>query len=790
MADFDLEQLKTLFENLGDRLEKTKGDQLSRDELYRIRQVLTKMGTQAEKASKTKGTTLNSQEIAQDLVREMKRQQSAKPGAPKADAPKPRQTFIQEERARRTGDTKGFTFLDRELRDTSQEVEELGDATGKATKEIKEAASRAAAAKAGWTAIAGAAGVVVNKIMAVGGDRIDYYRDLLASGEGSIDSMQDMGRQAVNAGVTVEQFAKAMKEGTQGARLLGGVRWLALNKSITEMTRSAGSMGMTVEQIQAASQDYSEILRLQGLSRDRTTEQMAQGMFQLVQSSEATANILGKTREEAMAAQKEQASNSNTQASMEAQGLNDKQTNALNAFAVKMTETYGEAGKTLANDMIQYGQPLNKSATELAATLPELRGMAEDRINAIKGNANVDARQSGYADAQGISGVSRNFRNDKARLGQMAMLGGLQDNALSSVSTAITAGSAAGRDMKTRDDANAGTQQDKGSTERQNGVGFLQLNQIAQEYKVVGDAMKNAVFNPMINEFGPTLQFKINPALRDFADNLKNTAGGAEEYSKTMAGLGLAVVTLAGVVTAASATMGIVGKAKTVMGLFRGGAAAASAAEGAAGVAGAGGAGAMALPLAGVAVGGLGMYAGGKMIQNRKSDESFWGTGKNDKGFFGSRATGYGTSIAGGALGGAAIGSMIMPGVGTLVGAGVGGLAGLGYSLWNSYSGDATQAPQTVQAGSRPPMATPRQAPANATGQKSKNVLSADQMNNKIMEATERSAGLLKQIKDNSDKHIELMREEIMTVRNVGDRMARLLEDGNKNTKSIADHSA
>lgn len=791
MADFDLEQLKTLFENLGDRLERTKGDELSRDELYRIRQMLTRMSNQANNA---KGSELNPQDLVNEFFKEWKTQDPLKGLRDRGTTGQPRRTIIQEEQARRRGDTQGFTFLDRELRGSGNEVDQFGRSVDKAGTDATTFSKRLQAAQGAFGAAAGAASSIFTKMVDVGAERIDYYRDVLASGEGTIDSMQDLGRQTVAAGVTVEQFAKAMKEGTQGARLLGGIRWLQLNKAVTEMTRSSGSMGMTVEQLQAASQDYSEILRMQGLSRDRSTEQMAQGMISLVRSGEATANILGKTREEALASQKEQASNSNVQASMTAQGFNDNQRQALNDLAVTFANTYGEAGKTLINDIIQFGQPLNKSATELAATLPEIQDIARNRVANVKGNQNVDVEQSNYATARAIRGLSQNLTKDRSRLGQYANLGALSDSALSGNFTSITGGILAGNNLNTNIQRNAGTRQDQGSEERRAGVGVLQLNQIAQDFKVASEAAINAVFNPMVSEYGPYLRNTVNPALHDFANMLISMANGAEKNTSLMANLGVAALGLAGAFTLFSSAIGIASKTLGIFGslgrgfgaLFaRGGAAAATAG---AGEAAAGGllAGA-ALPLAGIAAGGLGIYAGGSMIQNRQG-ESFLGTGQNEKGFFGSRATGYGTAAAGGALTGAAIGSLI-PVFGTAIGAGIGGLAGLGYAWWNDSSGNASQAPQTTRTPTRAPMAGSRSQPANATGQRNRNVLTMDQMTNKIMEASDRSANYLKSIKDATEQQVATMREDIAVARGVGERLARLLEEGNRNMKLLAEHS-
>lgn len=802
MADLDIEQLKTLFENLGDRLERTKGDQLTRDELYRMRQILQRMSNQSTNA---KGTELNSSDLIQEFFKEWKAKDPLKGLRERQgnDEPRgPRRTIIEEVKQQKKGGTEGLTFLDRELRGSGQEVDQFGNIIKKAGSDAKDFSGNLSKSTTAIGSAAALFGGMFGKATGMVFDRVDYYRDILASGEGSIDSIQDLGRQSVAAGVTMEQFAKAMKDGTDGARLLGGVRWLQLNKSVTEMTRAGGAMGMTVEQIQAASQDYSELLRLQGMSRDKSTEDMARGMIQLVRSSETTANILGKTREEALAMAKEQASNSNVQASLVAQGMNDNQMKALNGIAEKYAATYGEQGKTLINDIIQYGQPLNKSATELAATLPELQQAALNQVASVKANRSVDVEQSGFQTARDIKGVSGQMLGDKARLQQYANMGALSDSALAGNFTAITGGILAGNNLKTNPENNAGTKQNKGSEERSGNVGILQLNELNQQAKVTKEALENMLVNPLITMVGPTLRDTVNPALLDFAKKLQDMAGGLESKTDIMGPIALGIVGLAGAISLFSGAIGIATKALGAISTIRGGASALGSlfGRGAAGAAGAGGAGgagaagglgALALPALGVAAGGIGMWAGGKLVQNRKDDESFWGTGKNDKGFVGSRSNGYLASAGGGTLAGAAIGSVV-PVIGTGIGAAVGGLAGLGYAWWNDDSGNATKAPQGQRAPVRAPQANQgsRQQPANATANRAKASLTLDQMTMRIMEANNQSVGFLKQLKDNSDKQLEVMREEVAAIRGVGERLSRLMEEGNRNTKSIADHSA
>ena len=829
MADFDLEQLKTLFENLGDRLEKTKGDQLSRDELYRIRAVLTKMSAQATKQgnSTTPSSSSDNKTLINDLMKEMRKAQAPKPGrpAPRHDEvpTKRRGTIIQEEKNFRKGGTDGNTILDQILRNAGKEANEFSGEMDKAEKTTKTFSERMASSTTSFGVVANAAKDFAQKMLGAGAERVDYYRELLASGEGTVSSMQDMGRQAAAAGMTVEQFVKAMTEGTQGARQLGAIKFGDVRKSVVEMSKASGYMGMLPDQITQVTSTYAEILRMQGAGQNRSSEQMANGIINLVKTSETTAHILGKTREDALEAQKLAAADSQFNAVADSKGFNADTANAVRDI---FKNNFGDVGVQAITDQMTFGQVVNKPAADLVATNPDLQRVLKLSEDMLKSGANQQDVQVAVARALKDNGAQ--LANNKGQQLQYAQIAQLEGNEIGGALKANLQNRFVSQSNNTDKNNNVATNQNQNEEQRA-GVGALQVAESFQKAKVTVDAAMTAVFNPMIDVWGPKLRDTILPGMDAFNERLTRGAIDASSHTTAMATLGTAILAVAGGLTLFTGALTIAGKSMSLLNGLRGAAGAAGSGGGAA----AGGAARTALGVGarvagGVVGGGFMAYEGGKMVHDRK-DESFLGTGKNEKGFFGSRSNGYAASAGGGALAGAAIGS-IVPVIGTAVGAAIGGLAGLGYATWNddgSQGGaakkpqpnmdkkkpqpgqlpapdidkkppppllqprpvNATQAPESARVGSNPPVQRPRNNPANATGQKGKVSLSADQMTGKIMEASERSANYLKGIKDNSDKHLEAVREEIAVMRSMSDRLGRLLEDGNKNTKSIADHS-
>ena len=841
MADFDLEQLKSLFENLGDRLDRTKGDQLNSTELSKIRTLLSSLNKQMASDSSSTTEAHDTKYFLDSFWRRWRSEAPLKAISKvgqNSQSDGGGKTIIEQLKGANRGlgdyssrqNKLGGAFIGN-LNNLNQSLAKGNSDLQKAFKTLKDGGIGGAAGSATYA--------VLGKASKIAMERTQNYRDLLSSGEGSVSSMQDLGRRAAAAGLTVDQFTKAMVEGTDGARALGAIKFGEVRKTVVEMSKASGYMGMLPDQITEVTSQYAEILRLRGQTQNTSQDQMATGILSIVKSSETTSHILGITRDEALKAQAELAKDQLLNAALRAKGAD---ANTADALITTIKANAGQFGIDRAYDQAFLGQAGPASATGQAIS-PEIGDAigksVQQVMNGAKGPDFLRKAAGTYKDA------GSKLYNDKGRTGSLATIGYLNPG-LKTPITDILGFSALSQNIKT-DKGNPASDQNQ-NAEQQAGVGLLQLDQVAQDFKVAGDALKTAFFNPMVDTYGPFLRDTVNPALEKFAKGLTDSALGLSKQTGLMATVGTGL--LAGLAAIAGITTIFKGLAfaKDIRGILSGGSkltglgedvaevaggavsprqaaiaemiakrngtfmAEAAGGEGLGAEAGLGaaglgeglgaeaglgaaglGAGALALGAAGIGVGGLLAYGGGKQIQNRKN-ESLFGQGKNEKGFIGSRATGYGTSAAGGALAGAAIGSVV-PVIGTAVGAGLGALGGLGYAWWNddgtggAPSANASQNPQNARPGS-PLTNQSRALPGNASGVKPKNALSMDQMTQRIMESSDHATTFLKAIKTNSDHHTELMREEIAVMRGMSDRVTRLLEDGNKNTRSIADHSA
>ena len=101
----------------------------------------------------------------------------------------------------------------------------------------------------------------------------------------------------------------------------------------------------------------------------------------------------------------------------------------------------------------------------------------------------------------------------------------------------------------------------------------------------------------------------------------------------------------------------------------------------------------------------------------------------------------------------------------------------------------STEAQGTQAQNPQPQTRPPQKHAADATGQRTKQTLTPEQMSMRIMNAQEAAVSHLKVMRENSDTLNNLMREEIQVMRSFGERTVRLLEDTSKNTRMMADNS-
>ena len=804
MADFDLEQLKTLFENLGDRLERTKGDQLTAGELAKMRAIMSAMSRRMEQDANSKKSA-TPKDYMQEFWREWQSQDPLKDLKDRGAGTGPRGTIIKELQesqkdlaSAQDGQTRRTIGFGEGLDRVNSKIAKTGGALESFISGLKKGGLA--------TAMGGGAGLMVGKVMGWAEDQANVYRQVLASGEGTVTSWQEFSTAAARATMSTEELADAMTKGSEATRKFGALKWAALSANLTKATQAAGNMGMNFEMRQEAQDTFLDIIGKQGNLGKLDDAQMVNGIMQIAKNSADTAHILGITRTEALQAAKERANDHNLNAIIRTMGYNN---NSINTSMDTMKAMAGPLGEKLMREVLaSRGQgPTSKDTTTFAATNPEMLKFAQNLQKQMQGGGVLDAT----AVANQANGVAQTTRNAPGSM-ERAQIAILAQNLPSEIAGAF-ASSAQVADFQ----ANA--------TEREEGTGdagtraMLDLEQAHRASIAAMNQAINSLVNTTLTKYGEKLEewtLKFIELLGKLNGWLEKLQGWPTLMSSVAIGLGgllggLTILTFTtkvlgglfgGLGKIISGVLNIGGK------LFGGGGGAA----GAAGAAGRGAAGAAGGRAGGTILGNLMRGAGGalgKIVPGGVRDFAASRAGGMIKGGAGLgallEAGGYifgdkeltmknlaksGLRVGGGIAGGA-LGSLAGP-LGTILGGAGGSMAGDALGNWIFGEDDvkkpanASKAPQTAN----PQQQAQRRAqqPANAANNKNKTTLTLDQMTNRVMDSSERAAGYLKVMKDQGEKTHELMREEIVVLRTMTDRMSRLLEEGNKNTRSISEH--
>lgn len=798
MSDFTFEQLKSLFENLQDRLDKTAGDKLSLDELEKIRQLLDRQAKEMKKASTTSGSK-DTDAFIRKFWDSWKAQQPLK--AIQGDSRQPKssstgddgQTFIrrkQQELGNATGDiTDSLKQSARSQRNASKKRETaLSQFTRNLDKATFRLTSWTSALKSGSLAAVGTG--ATKKGLGALQTRIDAFRDVINSGGGQIKNMTEMTNVVNQAHMSVTELADALKDQRSGARILGGSSYAQLTGNLTKATNSIGNMGMSFAQRQDVIQDYLEIQQKQGTIRKLSQDQMVSGIESLVKSSKTTATILGQTQKEARDARKAQLADANWATFLNTMGLNPDQKNDLIGTGTIIKNIGGDQAESAFKQLTETGVVTGDNKDFLSKN-PEIFKMFQKIADAA--NSKHPMTQEAVSKMFQDYSKTHDVANERLR----AQLGGLGD-------AGFTAGNAFRINAANLKNGPVDQLNDKGDVAELNAEEAMRTaaSAVATSFDTLHNSLK-AEFGPEMYAFMQKI-IKAGDSLIQFITKLQ----GYPAIMSTFGVAALAATAGLSAVSGAATVLSLAFKAFKLPGILlnlaKGGGGAAAAEAGVAGAAKSGGGSLISrwLGRAGGAVEGAAESGAGKAVLGTAAAglkrnaligslfESFgYLTGQKDLSL--KNLAKSGLRIGGGALG--AIG-------GGLLTAGMGGefVGGAGGYMAGDKLGDwllgADDTPQTDAANKKATQGkqtkpNPATKSADATGRQGPGVLTPEQMNQRIMEASERATNILKGLKDNSDKQLEIMREEIVMMRRANDRTHRLLEDGNKNTKAIMDNS-
>ena len=811
MSDLTYEQMKTLFENLQDRLDKTAGDKLSFDELERIRDVLEK----TQKALARSQASNNPRAVMDEFFRRWNN--SGKGSGTGSASGKGKKKDSDES-------SPGQTYIERKRKERGDAEQEAGERTKKASKEsetgIKRFSSgvsglgshldRAGTKIAGFVdnlqkgALGGLSGGALGKILGAVDDRAEGYRSMIASGNGQFRTIAQMSNAVNDAHMSIQELAGAMEK-SQGARMVGAADYAKLTGAVTKQTLATGNMGLNFEQRQEAQQAYLEMMVSQGRMRSLSESDMVSGIKSLVKSSESTANILGLTRSEALKARAEQAANPDLATLLKARGASQATSDSMLDASTDIEKGMGAKYNKMFQQLYATGS-VKGEAAELAAT--------DQSAFQMLSKFAAQAKAGGVIDQKALAAAMKNYGNSTA---------GSKLNETKAMYNTLGAGPESFRDATA-----AGirtTQLGSGEVpEHVNNDGDKAMLNAQEALRASASALRegfDTLLNTISREYGPSL-LKVVQGTIDMAGKMQSWIRGFQAFPEFTSKIGLAIIGVVGLTT-------VVGGAAKVLGFFRGtigsilsifgkgggaaGAGRGAAGRGAAGAAGAGAAGAGAGAagrtfktralerLRGAAGAAEGAGAGGiaRGLMRGVGKNALIGTAFESLDYLtGAKQLSLknlaksGLKVGGGALGGT-LGSLLGP-VGTFAGGAGGYMAGdwLGNKIFGDddvASKSAAGTPAKPKPVSRPNAQGVNKPASDATGSRGKNALTMDQMSLRIMNAQELAVSHLKSIRENSETLNNLIREEIVMTKTFGERTVRLLEETSKNTRMIADNA-
>jgi hypothetical protein len=772
MADFEHEQLKSLFERLAERLDKTAGDEEHLAMLTSLRSAIIRLQKEFNKPGAAQRTGTGDSTVIQEFLRDWQdtlKDFKGGPGSPGGVAGS-KGTLLQQ-------------YANDALEETTKgqkRAQERTAALGSAFKNVKESLTgfdkSLDGSAAGLAAMLGMGQGAAGKMFGAIDDNVEMYRNLRQTGESSIDSIYGMRGAAQDFALTTKQFSDAIAKGTDGARQLGAIRFGDINKRFRDATSSVGRFGLSIDESIAVQGTYLEMLRDQGNLNTMDNGEIASGMEQLVRSSNITSSILGKTRDEVLKARENQTQDANFQTYLRT--MSSEQQTALTNAATHIAESMGPAAAQMFKEQVMTGGAV---ITEQSASRAALSPQEAQLLNGLREQITSSGRfdqdmQTAFATQQRDLANSRSDIHNQ----QFAILGAA-GNSLSDMITGINAG-VISQTQLTPEKANDGSETDAA------------INTMVAFEETM--AKLNAQFQEIIDKILEPILMSVGPRVVSFLSGTADVLGKLSQSGWGLAAaIGLAVAGFATLKIALGLFHGFMMKqviggigrmlggvggrgAGAIGGRLLGGVAGRGALAAGASAAGGAGLGALALAGGGILAGGAGLFAGNRMVANNAGESAF-GTGEGEGGLLSSRAAGYGTSAASGALAGAAIGS-IVPVLGTAIGAAIGGVVGLGAAGVQDYMSNRNRPESRISPDNRQARAAnpqnPQNAAAAAPGARA-NRTTPEMINQRIATLTETGNGHLRMIMENNRIQLEVMRQELAEARGYYAASLRLNEE-------------
>jgi len=378
MAEFETEELRRIFQNLADRLANTKGDDNIVEKLKAVEDAIKRLDENSKNADKKDRVQAkkNNEELADELVKRLdqlsifqKINENLEDLAESGMGAGPNQGPLNDIPAKELksfGSALGGSLLN---------IGKFSDTIVNSSLTFAKNMGKLDGTIGGFMHSVGLGNTALGTFGAMVDENVGAFQTLIGSAEGTIGSIDELRQAMSTSALGAQEFADAIAKGTQGTRLMGAQPWAQLYKTVKDQSRSLGYYGMTMQQMVDAQNSYLDMMSNQGgLMQNRSEEEMAKGIKDLIESSNEIAYIMGQTRDEALKAQQRAAQDANASVFAQGQGWdqNSEQAKAYNK-ALAMTESIPELNAMLKNGILNEGNIRGESAVVLANMPPEFQ---------------------------------------------------------------------------------------------------------------------------------------------------------------------------------------------------------------------------------------------------------------------------------------------------------------------------------------------------------------------------------------------------------------------------------
>ena len=504
-TEFELEQLRSLFLTLADKLSKTKGDEATLSQLEAvedaIRNLNKEMVKQASKGPKGKNN-LSTKDISQSLIDALNKAQPFKKAEDALNK-------IAENSANPSSgmdisldSLPGASTLKSKFGALAAGIGAVNKSTSGFARNFTRLTDGLNGSFSGLATGLGLGETAFGTMAKALDVNVNAYRSLVTSAEGSIGSIGDMRKAMSTAAMSATEFADAIKSGTDGTRLLGGQNWAQLYKSIKLQSQDMGYYGYTLEGLAKAQNEYLGILVDRGDINRLSQKGIADGLQNLLQVNDQVATILGKDREDMLKrlAAESQDVNFNTFLKSLGDRLGETGKTELAGIQATLTQLHPLVASAFKDMVMTGGAILDTEAANAFSTLgPEMQKVLTDTASSVRaGNVNAGDAVAFTQTVKNASARDEPYRDNES----MAILGRTNGGGFeASNAAAINAANL----RSITDQTTFGSQQNDAVTKS-----LLQFQGMATDARaLVNDAIDGFV-KPLVDQFGPALTSSVD----------------------------------------------------------------------------------------------------------------------------------------------------------------------------------------------------------------------------------------------------------------------------------------